>query len=237
MSPQGAAVWPRLRPDDRGLVVVVVQHAQTDQILMVGYMNEAALGATLQHRRVTFWSRSRNALWEKGESSGNTLQLESLRIDCDADALLIRAHPTGPTCHTGTTSCFFQSVELTDGTAGPPDDGPPPQPGAVLATTFATIERRKAGRGATAADGQSYVRVLLGAGVEKICAKIREEAGELCQALVSESAARVASETADLVFHAMVGLAHRDLHWRDVAAIFAQRLGTSGIDEKRNRTP
>jgi phosphoribosyl-ATP pyrophosphohydrolase/phosphoribosyl-AMP cyclohydrolase len=221
--------WARLRPDAQGLVVAVVQHADTDQVLMVGYMNEEALDATLANRRVTFWSRSRGELWEKGATSGHTLHFAELRIDCDADALLVRARPVGPTCHLGKTSCFFQPLDAEV------DDGPPPAADVTLSRVFAAVLERQAGRGATQREGKSYVRSLLDAGAAKVTAKIREEADELCRAIAGESTERVAAEAADLVFHAMVGLAHRAVHWRDVAAVLAARMGVSGLDEKASR--
>ena len=223
------SVWSRLRPDANGLVVAVVQHADTDQVLMVGYMNEAALDATLAGRRVTFWSRSRQELWEKGATSGHTLHFEELRVDCDGDALLVRARPVGPTCHLGKTSCFFHPVDASD------DDGPAPASDVTMARVFGAVLERQAGRGATNRDGKSYVRSLLEGGADKIASKIREEADELCRAIAGEPADRVAAEAADLVFHAMVGLAHRAVHWRDVANALAKRLGVSGVDEKASR--
>ena len=116
--------WSGLRPDAAGLVAAVVQHADDGRVLMLGYMNREAFGATLRSGRVTFWSRSRDELWEKGATSGNTLDLVALRVDCDGDALLVAATPRGPTCHTGTSSCFFQPLDLQTGRPGERDDGP-----------------------------------------------------------------------------------------------------------------
>lgn len=235
MSMDASALWARLRPDARGLVTAVVQHEATGQILMVGHMNAQALAATLEHGRVTFWSRSRDELWEKGATSGNTLRLVELRVDCDGDALLVRAHPAGPTCHTGAASCFFRRVEGRDAQALPSDDGPPPGADPTFERVFAVVLERQAGRGMTNAEGGSYVRRLLERGAPEINAKIAEEAGELCAAIEGESEERVASEAADLLFHAMVGLAHRGVHLRDVARVLADRFGHSGIDEKASR--
>lgn len=233
MSP--SQLWAQLQPDSRSLVPAVVQHAETGQVLMLGYMNQEALDATLSRRKVTFWSRSRAALWEKGETSGNGLALVGIRVDCDGDALLVQALPAGPTCHTGTTSCFFRRVEGTDAAALPEDDGPPPSTAATLERVWHVILERKAGRGATQREGKSYVRGLLDAGASKIGEKITEEAEELTRAIAGESDARVASEAADLVFHALVGLAHRGVDPTAVADVLAARFGTSGIDEKRSR--
>lgn len=118
------ALWGRMKTDAAGLVAAVVQHARTGEVLMVGHMNEEALAATLRNERVTFWSRSRDELWEKGLTSGNTLELASIRLDCDRDALLVLAVPQGPTCHTGRTSCFYRRIEGEDAAALPEDDGP-----------------------------------------------------------------------------------------------------------------
>jgi len=149
------------------------------------------------------------------------------------------AEPRGPTCHTGTSSCFFKPVELPPAGASEPvelaaeDDGPSPT--RALDLVWQTILDRKAGRGMTNTDGKSYVRSLLDKGPAKIDEKLREEAGELGQALREESDDRVASEAADLLFHALVGLAARDLSPADVAAILRERHGLSGIDEKAKR--
>jgi len=229
------ALWAELKPDAAGLVTAVVVDDETSAVLMVGHMNPEALAATLERGRVVFWSRSRNQLWEKGETSGNSLFLRSLRVDCDGDALLVLAHPIGPTCHTGATSCFFRTIQGDDPKDLPADDGPTGASDPVFDRVFGVIQERKAGRGATQADGKSYVKSLLDRGVPKISAKIREEAEELCQALASETPERVASEAADLVFHALVGLAARDIELRAVAEVFKQRFGISGIDEKASR--
>ena len=100
-----------IKYDDQGLVAAVVQHADTGQILMLGYMNEDSLKITLQEKAACFWSRSRQELWRKGETSGNTLAVDEIRTDCDADALVLKCRPAGPTCHTNETSCFYRVVD------------------------------------------------------------------------------------------------------------------------------
>jgi phosphoribosyl-ATP pyrophosphohydrolase/phosphoribosyl-AMP cyclohydrolase len=232
MSSAAAVLWAAAKPDERGLVTAVVQHVADGRVLMVGAMNREALERTLVSGSVTFFSRSRQTLWTKGETSGNTLRLESLRIDCDGDAVLVQATPAGPTCHTGASSCFFRAP-VDDALVV--DDGPAASIDARLARVFATVLARKAGLGLTSAQGRSYVRELLAAGPQKIGAKLREEADELARAIASETDDRVVAEAADLVFHAMVALAGRDLGLADVAAALDGRHGTSGIDEKAGR--
>lgn len=235
-------LWASLAPNSDGLVAAIVTDVADGRVLMLGYMNADALAATLESGHVTFFSRSKGRLWMKGESSGNTLGLRSLRVDCDGDAVLIEAAPKGPTCHTGTTSCFFKPVALDSGSYAERDDGPTPsapsnmqRDAAALEQLWATILARKSGEGMTNAEGKSYVRSLLDKGPAKIDEKLREEAGELGQALREESDERVASEAADLLFHALVGLAARDLSPAEVAAVLRERHGLSGIDEKASR--
>ena len=108
--------------DDKGLIVAVIQHATTGQILMVGYMNQESLEVTLREGKACFWSRSRKQLWLKGETSGNVLTVKEIRTDCDADALLLQCEPAGPTCHTNETSCFYRKVH-SDGRVSLDGDG------------------------------------------------------------------------------------------------------------------
>lgn len=221
-----------VRFDERGLVVAVVQHAEDDRLLMVGYMNREALELSIGSGHVTFWSRSRQALWRKGETSGNTLTLVELRLDCDGDAILVRALPAGPTCHTGESSCFYRRHTHTTWTD---DHGPTGSIERTFTRVYQVILERQAGRGATSPTGRSYVRTLLDAGLAKIGAKIREEADELAVALEAETPERVASEAADLLFHALVGFAARSVPLRALSDVLASRFGTSGIDEKAAR--
>ena len=100
--------------DDKGLVAAIVQHSHTGQVLMLGYMNEQSLRLTLESGQAWFWSRSRQELWHKGATSGNFLLVKEVRYDCDADAILVKAMPDGPTCHTGEQSCFYRMLTLTD---------------------------------------------------------------------------------------------------------------------------
>jgi phosphoribosyl-ATP pyrophosphohydrolase/phosphoribosyl-AMP cyclohydrolase len=214
-----------LRFGDDGLIAAVIQDRLTGQVRMVGHMNREALAATLATGRVTFFSRSRGKLWEKGESSGNQLLVRAVLADCDADALLVQVDPVGPTCHTGRPSCFFRRVG-PDGVAA--EEGR--DAAAFLEELGREIEARKQSSGE-----KSYTRHLLDGGPERIGRKLREEAGELADAIAGETDERVASEAADVIYHLMVGLSARGLDLRAVTAALAARAGTSGHAEKASR--
>lgn len=208
-----------------GLLPAIVQDRLTGQVRMVGYMNRASLAATIASGRATFWSRSRGELWEKGATSGNALRVQAIYADCDADALLVLVDPEGPTCHTGTPSCFFRRVNEDGSAVDEPRDA---------AAFLEVLEREIEARKASTAE-KSYTRHLLDGGAERIGAKLREEAGELAQAIAAESEERVASEAADVLYHLMVGIASRGVPLRAVLAALAKRSGTSGHAEKAAR--
>jgi phosphoribosyl-ATP pyrophosphohydrolase/phosphoribosyl-AMP cyclohydrolase len=202
------------------LLPAVVQDARSGRVLMLAWMNDEALRKTRETGLVHFYSRSRQALWQKGESSGNVLRLVEIKADCDADTWLVRAIPAGPTCHTGAVSCWG-----TDGEEPPPDE---------LHALERTIAARKAAPGGT----RSYVKSLLEhADPSKVGQKIIEEAGELAVELSRPDAerARVVAEAADLFFHALVGLAQREVSLDEVLAELGRRAGLSGLDEKAAR--
>jgi phosphoribosyl-ATP pyrophosphohydrolase/phosphoribosyl-AMP cyclohydrolase len=214
--------------DDRGLLPAVAVDATSGAVLMLAWMDAAALAATRATGEAHFFSRSRGRLWKKGETSGNLLRVRELRLDCDGDSVLLVCDPAGPACHTGTTSCFANP----DGAE--PDDGPRGAPAAILDRVAAVIEAR---RGSSAE--RSYTRALLDAGLPKILAKIAEEHGELAAELGDGGAAPAAivHETADLLYHLLVGLAARDIPTGAVWAELERRFGTGGHDEKRSRSP
>lgn len=207
------------------LIPAVVQDRLTGQVRMVAYVSRESLAKTIETGRATFFSRSRQELWEKGATSGNSLIVHHIIADCDADALLFLVDPQGPTCHTGQPSCFFRRVR---------NDGSVEDAGADATAFLHELEREIESR-KSASSGKSYTRSLLDGGAEKIGAKLREEADELARAIADESKERVASEAADLVYHVLVGLASRGVLWRDVVAVLAARAGTSGIEEKAKR--
>jgi phosphoribosyl-AMP cyclohydrolase / phosphoribosyl-ATP pyrophosphohydrolase len=210
--------------DAAGLVPVVVQDYLTGEIRLLAYASVEAVRATMETGRATFWSRSRGELWEKGQTSGNDIVVKKVLVDCDADALVYLAEPHGPSCHTGAPSCFFQVLEKS-GLVQKAE-----QPQTTLARLEETLEARKESTAET-----SYTKSLLVGGAPAIGAKLREEAGELAEALAHETDDRVASEAADVVFHLMVGLQHRGVAWRDVLAKLEARANVSGHAEKAAR--
>jgi len=214
--------------DASGLVPVIAQEARTGMVRMVAWANREALELTAQSKAAHFWSRSRQALWRKGESSGHTLAVRELRIDCDGDVVLYLVEPIGPSCHTGATSCFYRKAG-EDGTLLE-DDGPPDPPALVLSRVADVIAERRRAR-----PEKSYVVSLLDAGLPKINGKISEEARELFEALPENDAGHTAHEAADLIFHALVGLEAAGVPLDAVFAELRKRFGISGIDEKASR--
>lgn len=214
-----------LKFDERGLIPAIAQDRLTGQIRMVAWMNAEALRRTLETGRATFFSRSRQALWEKGETSGNQLEVRSVHADCDADVLLLLVDARGPSCHTGRPTCFFRRM-LPDGQL----EDSSREAGAFLSDLEAEIRER-----ATASATMSYTRSLLDRGAPAIGDKVREEAGELAEALSSESDDRVANEAADLIYHLLVGLRLRGVELARVIEVLASRAGTSGLVEKASR--
>lgn len=186
-----------------GLVPVIVQDAATLQVLMLGYMNAAALKKTLATKRVTFFSRSKQRLWTKGESSRNFLHLVSLKIDCDHDTLLVTARPDGPTCHRGTPSCFGDSGATGVGFLAQLDQ--------VVAT------RLKSG------DPSSYTVRLAKEGVARVAQKVGEEGVEAALAALSASDKEFTGEAADLLYHLIVLLRVKKLSLADAVAVLEKR--------------
>ncbi len=191
--------------DDRGLVPCVVQDWHTGEVLTLAYMNAAALERTRETGEVHFYSRSRQELWHKGATSGNTQAVRAIRYDCDGDALLALVEPAGPACHTGERTCFFRG------------DLRPASPHESLPE----LERIVAERARERPEGSYTVELL--ADPPRIGAKVREEAEEVARAAASESDDRVAEEAADVLFHLVVLLRSRGLGLRDVEEVLDGR--------------
>ncbi|MGN0746026.1 MAG: bifunctional phosphoribosyl-AMP cyclohydrolase/phosphoribosyl-ATP diphosphatase HisIE [Aristaeellaceae bacterium] len=180
----------KIKFDDRGLVPTIAQDAATGRVLMLAYMNAESLQATIDSGYATYYSRSRQQLWRKGETSGHTQKIRAIHYDCDGDAILLTVDQVGPACHTGEASCFFNEV-VTDEDA--------PATAAILQQVYDVIADRKA----NPREG-SYTNYLLDKGVEKICKKVGEEASETIIAAVKGSREEVTYEAADLMYHLLV---------------------------------
>lgn len=226
MSDTSARTPPGSDPDELrfppgdGLLPAIVQAADDGRVLMLAWMNRAALDATLETGRVTFHSRSRDELWQKGATSGNWLELCSLRTDCDCDALLVTARPHGPTCHTGRTSCF-DDERAPDGDATP-----------GLGDTLDRLARRIARR-ATEQPNGSYTVSLLEQGRMRTAQKVGEEAVETILAAVGESSEALAEESADLLYHLLVLWRSAGLDTASVAAELRRRESSSAPSDHR----
>ncbi|GAA4033494.1 bifunctional phosphoribosyl-AMP cyclohydrolase/phosphoribosyl-ATP diphosphatase HisIE [Flavobacterium cheonhonense] len=187
---------------NNGLIPTIIQDYQTQQVLMLGYMNEEALQKTLKENIVTFFSRSKNRLWTKGETSGNYLKVVSIKEDCDQDTLLIKVIPSGPTCHNGTTSCFADETPLP-----------------FLNQLEQVIEDRIANQNAN-----SYVASLLQKGINKIAQKVGEEAVELVIEAKDNNKDLFLKEAADLLFHYLLLLKAKGFGLTDVETILKSRM-------------
>ena len=179
-----------------GLIPAIIQHSETNQVLMLGYMNEEALNITNKTGLVTFFSRSRNKIWTKGETSGNFLQLVTMIIDCDIDTLLIKVLPKGPVCHKGTVSCFDED-KFTNMS--------------FLSKLEEIIKSRK-----SEDETESYTAKLLNGPLRRIAQKVGEEGVETALASVTETDGKLISESADLLYHLLVLLQAKNLELSDV---------------------
>ena len=194
--------------DERGLVPVIIQDADSGEVLTLAWANREALELTLKTGQTHLFSRSRNQLWKKGETSGNVQDLVEMRLDCDADAVLYRVKPHGPACHTGARSCFHNPV-TTETT---------PPLGWVLEQVWRTIQERLE----TMPEG-SYVAKMHADGLDRILKKIGEEAGEVIIAAKNQDSDELAWEASDLLFHLMLVLAERGMSLDDLAQVLNER--------------
>jgi phosphoribosyl-AMP cyclohydrolase / phosphoribosyl-ATP pyrophosphohydrolase len=204
-----------IRFDEHGLVPAIAQDARTGQVRMLGYMNEAAVRATIETGTLHFYSRSRQKLWKKGETSGNIHHVVDVRHDCDGDTLLVQVIPDGPTCHTGTDTCFDDGLihQLNDSSGAYHD---------VISELSAVI----ADRHANPPEG-SYTSYLFREGIDKIGKKIGEESAEVIIASKNDDDQAVAMESADLIYHLLVMLEARQVPVGDVLAELRKRRGSS----------
>lgn len=203
-----------LKFDERGLIPAIVQDARTREVLTLAYMNEESLARTIETGQTWFWSRSRNELWHKGETSGNTQSVVNLINDCDNDALVVLVNPAGPACHTGARSCF-------DSQSGDEDLG------LLLTELYELIESRERER----PDG-SYTTYLFNSGLDKILKKIGEESAETIIAAKNDGVSSLTAETADLVYHLLVLLVARGVSLDEVRKELERRREAKQFEGK-----
>lgn len=187
---------------NNGLVPVIIQNDKTLQVLMLGYMNQEAFEKTQKENKVTFFSRSKNRLWTKGEESGNFLYVTDIQLDCDQDTLLIKANPIGPTCHTGSTSCFKEETAK----------------GFVYKLESVINQRIEED------DQQSYTNKLFKRGINKVAQKVGEEAVELVIESKDENDDLFLNEAADLLYHYLILLKAKGFRYQDVEAVLETRM-------------
>jgi len=207
--------------DEKGLVPAIAQDYATGEVLMMAYMNREAIEKTLSTGKAHYFSRSRNTLWLKGETSKNFQELKAIYYDCDEDTILLKINQLGVACHTGKRSCFFRRL----------DKGEQEPAGlAILAELFKIIEQRK-----KASAEKSYVASLYAKGIDKILEKVEEESGELVEAAKDGKKKEIIHEMADLWFHTLVLLGQKDISLQEILNELQRRSGMSGIEEKAAR--
>ncbi|KAM3713163.1 hypothetical protein ACB098_01G236600 [Castanea mollissima] len=218
--------------DEKGLAVAIAQNVDTGAILVQGFANRDAVATAISSQKATFYSRSRSMLWTKGETSNNFINIHDIFFDCDRDSIIYLGKPDGPTCHTGSETCYYISVfDLKEHQQVEGDK-------LALSTLYSlesTISQRKTELAAEQNGKPSWTKRLL-LDNKLLCSKIREEADELCRTLEeNEDKSRTASEMADVLYHAMVLLASKDVKIEDVMQVLRQRFSQSGVEEKRGR--
>jgi phosphoribosyl-ATP pyrophosphohydrolase/phosphoribosyl-AMP cyclohydrolase len=208
-----------------GLIPVIVQDIDSGEVLMLAYMNEEALKLTQSTKFAHYFSRSKNRLWKKGESSGHTQEVKEILVDCDNDTILLKVKQNGVVCHTGRKSCFFTNLqgEETCEVEIEPNYN-------FLDNLYHTLLERKG-----ADPKSSYVASLYNKGENSILKKVVEEAGEFSFAIKDDDKSEIIYEAADLLFHSLVALAYKNIHPEAILNELKRREGVSGIEEKNSR--
>ena len=201
----------KIQYDQNGLIPVIIQNAETKEVLTLAYANEEAVQKTMDTNETWLYSRSRSELWNKGATSGNTQKVTAVRLDCDGDSLIYEVVPNGPACHTGKDSCFFETIH------GERDDSP--------ADMFAQLTSLIKAREEEMPEG-AYTTYLFEEGVDKICKKIGEEAAEVIIAAKNRDAEELAMETADLFYHTLVLLQEQKVDFSQVVNVLKDRHAT-----------
>jgi phosphoribosyl-ATP pyrophosphohydrolase/phosphoribosyl-AMP cyclohydrolase len=210
--------------NEEGLLPAVIQDWLDGTVLMLGYMNQEAIGKTLATKSVHFWSRSRKRLWEKGESSGNKLLVKELFVDCDRDTILVKAQPIGPTCHTGERACFFSKLDHQ----GVTNEKSSEAFGGIFEGILRTIRDRQVNP-----QPGSYTTKLFEGGHDKILKKVAEEAGEVLIAAKGGKKEEIVYEVADLFFHTLMVLGYHDIPLQDIYQELGKRFGKSGLKPEK----
>lgn len=205
--------FDEIRFDENGLIPAIVQDATTRAVLTLAYMNRESLARTIETKQTWFWSRSRNQLWHKGETSGNTQEVVSLTLDCDRDAIVVLVNPAGSACHTGAVSCFDLQAQRND--LGP-----------LLDHLYQLIESRQRER-----PSGSYTTYLFEEGLDKILKKLGEESAETIIAAKNDNDERLTAEASDLIYHLLVLLVARGVSLSQIAAELGRRR--KGQSEER----
>jgi len=212
----------------QSLLPVIVQDVLTNEVLMMAYMDYQALELSLQTKIAHYFSRSKQRIWKKGESSGHTQEIQSFFLDCDNDTLLIKVKQNGVACHTGRRSCFFTELESGESVSDVEIDTQAAY--GVIDTLYHTIQERK-----NADPSSSWTAKLLSKGENTILKKVVEEAGEYCFAHKDDDAEEMVYEAADLTYHMLVALASKNISPDRIKQELARRFGMSGIEEKNSR--
>ncbi len=216
--------WDKIK-----LIPVIVQDVDTDEVLMLAYMNEEAFKKTLKSGFAHYYSRSRQKLWKKGETSGNTQEVKEIFLDCDSDTLLLKVKQNGPACHTGRKSCFYKDL-TNNSVASKPQIEPQEMYQNVIDVLYHRILERK-----DSDPTKSWTAKLFQKGENTILKKVVEEAGEFCFAIKDKNKDEVIYECADLVYHALVALSFMDISPELIRKELKRRFNQSGIEEKNSR--
>lgn len=215
--------------DEKGLVPAIAQDYLTGDVLMMAYMNKEAIEKTIVSGKAHYFSRSRNKLWLKGETSGHFQHVKGMYYDCDIDTLLLKVEQVGSACHTGERSCFYREIETSFKNVAMPCRDVSTAP--ILDSIYKVILERKKNPGE-----RSYVSSLFAKGTDAVLKKVGEEASELVISGKGGKREEVVYETADLWFHSLVLLGHLDIKPEEVYGELKKRFGTSGIEEKERRS-
>jgi phosphoribosyl-ATP pyrophosphohydrolase/phosphoribosyl-AMP cyclohydrolase len=218
-----------LKFDERGLIAAVLQDAHTREVLTLAYMNRESLERTIETGETWLWSRSRNELWHKGETSGNTQHVLEVILDCDQDALVVLVEPTGPACHTGERTCFHNALESEP--QGPrlnTQRASVENLGAMMTQLYQLVETRERERPAG-----SYTTYLFNEGLDKILKKLGEESAETIIAAKNESRGPLISEASDLIYHLIVLLVQRGISLDEISDELAQRRNKQSTERRK----